>query len=402
MAGRRRGAGGAGACVALLSVASLLAGLVGCGGGTAQDTARREVQLTLDRRADAVLARDPAAYRATGSADAASLTNLTDVPLTSWAYRITRLDRSGSHATAGAELRYRIKGYDSAPIVSGRSLKLELRGGRWYVTSDRPAPKTGEQLWEQGRVVVERGARSLVLGVGRSHGALRDYADLADEAVPAVSDAWGTGWAQRVVVLVPKSLDGMGALLGAPAAGYRGIAAVTTGEAGAPGRTPADRIIVNPDAYDVLGSFGKQVVLTHETTHVASRAETSAATPLWLSEGYADWVGYRGTGRSAGQAAPELERAVRLGRLPGALPTDPDFGFSGDAGQLAQAYEGGWLACRMIADRWGEAKLNAFYRAVGEHKRRAGAVEAAMQSVLGTTEEKFTADWRDYLRAQLG
>ncbi|MGW4391427.1 hypothetical protein [Streptomyces sp. NPDC004685] len=402
MAGRGRGAGGAGACVALLSVAALLAGLVGCGGGAARDTARGDVQHTLDRRADALLARDQAAYRATGSADAEVPTNLTDVPLTSWTYRLTRLDRSGSRATAGAELRYRIKGYDSAPVVSGRSLELELREGRWYVTADRPAPNTGEQLWEQGRVVVERGAHSLVLGVGRSHGALGDYADLADEAVPAVSDAWGTGWARRVVVLVPKSLDGMGALLGSPAAGYRGIAAVTTGEAGAQGRTPADRIIVNPDAYGVLGSFGKQVVLTHETTHVATRAATSGATPLWLSEGYADWVGYRRTGRSAGQAAPELQRAVRLGRLPAALPTDPDFGFSGDAGRLAQAYEGGWLACRMIADRWGETKLNDFYRAVGKHKRRTGAVEEAMASVLGTTEEKFTAQWRDYLRAQLG
>ena len=380
----------------------LLAGLVGCGGGPAPDTARADVQRTLDRRADAVLARDQARYRATGSADAAALTNLADVPLTSWTYRLTRLERSGTHATAGAELRYRISGYDRAPVVSGRSLKLELREGHWYVTSDRPAPKTGEQLWEQGRVVVARGAHSLVLGVGRPRAALGDYADLADEAVPAVRDAWGTGWAQRVVVLVPRSLDGMGALLGAPAAGYRGIAAVTTGEAGAVGRTPADRIIVNPDAYGVLGSFGKQVVLTHETTHVATRAATSEATPLWLSEGYADWVGYRGTGRSAVQAAPELERAVRIGRLPGALPANEDFGFSGDAGRLAQAYEGGWLACRMIADRWGEAKLNAFYRAVGEHAQRAGAVGTALESVLGTTEEKFTADWREYLRAQLG
>ncbi|MFF2505321.1 hypothetical protein ACFVTY_18340 [Streptomyces sp. NPDC058067] len=402
MAGRRRGAGGARSCAVLLCLSGLLAGLVGCGGGSAQDTARADVQRTLDRRAHAVLAGDAAAYRDTGSAQAAVPADLADVPLASWTYRLTRLDRSGGRATADADLDYRISGYDSAPVVSSRTLKLELRGAHWYVTSDRPAPKAGQQLWEQGRVVVERGAHSLVLGVGRPRSALRQYADLADEAVPAVQDAWGSGWARRVVVLVPKSLDGMGGLLGAPAAGYRGIAAVTTGEAGSGGRTPADRIIVNPDAYGALGSFGKQVVLTHETAHVATRSATSQATPLWLSEGYADWAGYRGTGRSAVQAAPELERAVRLGRLPAALPTDADFGFSGDAGRLAQAYEGGWLACRMIADRWGEAKLNAFYRAVGKHKERAGAVAKALQSVLGTTEEKFTADWRDYLRAQLG
>lgn len=164
---------------------------------------------------------------------------------------------------------------------------------------------------------------------------------------------------------------------------------------------PADRIIVNPDAYGVLGSVGKQVVLTHETTHVATRDHTSAATPLWLSEGYADWIGYLDSGRSPVQAAPELWRAVTEGRTPTTLPKDADFGFSGDATKLAQAYEGGWLACRMIAQRWGTDQLRAFYQAVGGHKQRAGAVEDALKSVLDTNLDDFTAQWRDYLRAQL-
>ncbi|NED03014.1 hypothetical protein G3I55_15260, partial [Streptomyces sp. SID6648] len=71
-------------------------------------------------------------------------------------------------------------------------------------------------------------------------------------------------WARRVVVVVPRSLEGMAGLLGSPASSYRGIAAVTTGETGGRERAPADRIIVNPDAYGLLGDLGKQVVLTHE------------------------------------------------------------------------------------------------------------------------------------------
>jgi hypothetical protein len=88
--------------------------------------------------------------------------------------------------------------------------------------------------------------------------------------------------------------------------------------------------------------------------------------------------------------------------VPAALPADEDFGFTGDAAALAQAYEGGWLACRLIADRWGEARLGAFYRAVGEHGQRGGAVEAAMTEVLRTTPEDFTVLWREYLRDQFG
>ncbi|TLS41312.1 hypothetical protein FE633_36860 [Streptomyces montanus] len=392
----------------------LLAGLVGCGGagGVGADTTSADVRHLLDRRAQAVLDRDAGAYVATEvpSAVAAGeraaarteFTRLRTVPLAAWSYRVTGFHRSGDRATVAADLRYRIDGYDRAPVVTARTLSLIRTDGRWYVASDRPAEDAGEQLWEQGTVRVARGEHSLVLGVGQSDEALSGYAHLADRAVPAVREAWGGDWSGRVVVLVPQSLEEMAGLLGAAASGYRGIAAVTTGEVGGAPKAPADRIIVNPDAYGVLGSFGRQVVLTHETTHVATRARTSAATPLWLSEGYADWVGYRGTGRSAAEAAPELRRAVGEGQVPAGLPDDADFGFGGDAVKLARAYESGWLACRLIADRWGEVRLGEFYRAVGAHRTREGAVEGAMRDVLGTTPRNFTEQWQAYLRAQLG
>ncbi|MER6355763.1 hypothetical protein ABT186_29105 [Streptomyces sp. NPDC001634] len=406
MAGRGRVSGVVAGCVLLL------AGLVGCGGASAQDTQTAAVQQVLDRRATAVLDGDRSAFLATEArtadttgrlaAGAAEFDNLRALPLAAWSYRLTALHRTGDGATADAELRYRVKGYDRAPVTAARALRLTRAGGRWYVSSDEPAERANQQLWEQGAVEVVRGAHSLVLGVGQPGTLLRTYAHLADRAVPAVTRAWGSGWPGHVVVLVPRSVEGMAGLLGASASGYRGIAAVTTGEAGGTGQAPADRIIVNPDAYGLLGDLGKQVVLTHETTHVATRAHTTPATPLWLSEGYADWVGYRGSGRTPRQVAPELDRSVALGRVPAALPEDGDFAFAGEAEKLAQAYEGGWMACRMIADRWGEARLNDFYRAVGDHRKRAGAVEGAMQKVLGTTPEKFTQQWRAYLKEQLG
>ncbi|WP_199923210.1 hypothetical protein [Streptomyces sp. NRRL S-813] len=396
MAGRRRVSRSS-----MVAVCLLLASLAACGGQTATGTAREQVQRLLDRRAAAVLHHDPAAFAATGTR--APYPDLKAVPFAAWSYRVTALRRTGEGAVADAELRYRVTGYDRAPVTAGRTLTLSTTAdGKWYVVSDRPARKSAQQLWDQGPVSVVRGHSGIVLGVGQSDGTLRGYAGLADRAVPAVSDAWGTDWSRHVVVLVPKSLDGMAALLGSPASNYRGIAAVTTGEAGGTGQAPADRIIVNPDAYGMLGPLGRQVVLTHETTHVATRAHTNPATPLWLSEGYADWVGYRNSGRTPDQAAPELEHAVTDGGVPAALPADRDFGFAGDATRLAQAYEGGWMACRMIADRWGEEKLDDFYRAVGAHQRRAGAVEDALRTVLGTTLEAFTGQWREYLRTRLG
>jgi hypothetical protein len=383
------------------TLVALLVLLTGCGGRSAADSATADVQRLLDRRAAAVLDHDERAYARTGTG--VDFSHLRALPLAGWSYRVTGLHRTGDTATADAELRYRVAGYDRVPVTAGRTLRLSRDAdGQWSVEADRPARKSAQQLWDQGAVQVVRGERSLVLGVGRSARSLRGFADLADRAVPAVTEAWGEDWGRRVVLLVPKSLEGMAGLLGSPASSYRGIAAVTTGETGAPAQSPADRVIVNPDAFALLGTLGEQVVVTHETTHVATRAYTTPATPLWLSEGYADWVGYRAAGRTPPEAAPELSRAVTQGRIPSALPDDADFGFTGDASRLARAYESGWTACRLIADRWGEARLGEFYRAVGEHRKRAGAVEEAMRDVLGTTPEAFTAQWRDYLRVQLG
>lgn len=383
-----------------MTLCLLLVSLVACGGKPVADRAKADVQGVLDRRAAAVLDRDQAAVGKTG--EPGWFEDLSAVPLAAWSYRVTGLHRSGDTATADAELRYQIQGYDQAPVTVARTLSLSLdAGGQWYVEGEKPAKKASEQLWDQGEVLVVRGKHSMVLGVGQPGEALHRFADLADTAVPAVSDVWGTKWPGHVVVLVPKSLEGMAGLLGSPASSYRGIAAVTTGETGAPARAPADRIIVNPDAYGLLGTIGRQVVFTHETTHVASRSDTTAATPLWLSEGFADWVGYRGTGRTPEQAAPELWEAITESRVPRALPTDEDFGFGGSATGLALAYEGGWMACRMIADRWGEERLVEFYRAVGAHKKRPGAVEEALEKVLDTNLEDFTAQWREYLRVQL-
>ncbi|MCS0604046.1 hypothetical protein NX794_22945 [Streptomyces sp. LP11] len=380
----------------------LLLPLAGCAGhGTASDPARAEVQRVLDRRAGALLGHDASAYGATGTRT--GYTRLRALPLASFAYRVTSVRRTSSGAVAAADLRYRVAGYDTAPVDARRTLTLSRTAdGAWYVSADRPAAHAEQQLWDQGTVTAVQGAHSLVLGAGQPAAALRPYARLADRAVPAVTRRWGTGWSRRVVVLVPRTLAGMAALLGSPAANYRGIAAVTTGEAAASGRAPADRVVVNPEAYSGLGDLGRQVVLTHETTHVATRAHTTAATPLWLSEGCADWTGYLDTGRTPTEIAPELARALADGQTPDALPTDKDFGFTSDPTELAEAYEGAWLACRLIADHWGPSRLIAFYDAVGTHTRRTGAVEDALKSVLGTTPADFTARWRAYLAAQLG
>lgn len=321
---------------------------------------------------------------------------LAGIPLEGWSYEVTSVRPDGVRALARAELRYRLTGYDPAPAGSAREVELARDGAAWRVTADRPAPGAPAQPWDQGPVTVVRGEHALVLGVGRPAAELSAVAGEADRAVPAASAAWPGQWARRVVVLVPASLDAMAALLGRPAAEYRGMGAVTTGRVGA-GPAPADRVVINPEGYAQLSAAGRDVVLTHEVTHVATRAATSASTPQWLSEGFADWAAYRDTSATPASAAPALGRAVRRGELPGTLPADAAFAFGGDQEAMARAYEGAWLACRLIADRWGEAALVRLYEQAGREP-----LPAAVETVLGTDLPGLTRAWQEDLRHELG
>ncbi|WP_399092194.1 hypothetical protein ACGH2B_21445 [Streptomyces sp. BBFR2] len=369
-------------CAVLLT--AVLAAATGCARQPPPRDRFPEVQRMLDARARAVRQHDETAFLASVAPGSSGYRDrqrrafraMAELPLTGWRYDLVATDAfplasgGGEAMAAKVELRYRLKGFDAEPVTSVQYLTLTRTDGRWRIASDSDAAASGHtgtrQLWDQGPVAAVRGRHALVLGAAGDRGRLTDLARRADAAVPAVSAAWKGRWSGQVVIEAPGSVAGMAQLLGSgdPSA-YAGIAAVTTGEAGAQAKAPADRVIVNPEAYADLNDLGRAVVLTHEITHVATRTATTGDTPLWLSEGFADWVAYRGRRHAAAAAAPELSRAVAAGHPPRGLPADADFGFTGGADRLAKAYESGWLACRMIADTWGEAKLRAFYRAAG-------------------------------------
>ena len=414
---RRRAAAKANAAVlaALLTTLALLATLAGCDTRTNPTPAPTDAALRhlFDQHAAAVLHRDRTAFLAGIDPKAVRFrsrqqqvfANLAHVPLASWSYTVVRtgafplsVAADGVRRTAAqVRLDYRLAGYDNRPVSSTSYLTLSRRGGRWYLADDADGTASGHrsdvQLWDQGPVAVVRGAHSIVLGLAPDK-ALRGYAADADNAVPVVTRAWGSDWPGTLVVEAPATLAQMAALLGVGATAYAGIAAVTTGEPGVTA-APADRVIVNPEAFGLLSDFGRQVVFTHETTHVATRRSTDDHTPLWLSEGTADWVAYRDSGRTAPEIAPELAGDVRAGRVPAALPSDADF--RAGSARLAQAYEGSWLACRMIADQWSPQTLTAFYRAVA----RGGTLDAQLRSALGLSSAEFTARWQAYVRKEL-
>lgn len=366
-------------------------------GSAALRAQKDRAQRILDAQAAAVRAHDHRAYAATLAhpGDDREFTNLTRLPLAAYAYRVTGVASAGpSTVTVSATLTYRLRGFDAAPVTRSRSVTLARQGPRWTVSA-----ATGDaDIWTTGTLRAVRGRATLVLGSDVPESRLRDLARRADAAVTRV-DAVRRGWARRAVLLVPATERRAAELAGAHGTTeVTSLAALATVENGPGGRTPppgsGDRVILTPKGFDELSGLGRDVVLTHELTHVATRSVTTGRTPLWLVEGYADYVGYRGRGVPVRVAGQELAADLRRTGLPPALP--PDSAFSGTARALPQAYEQAWLACRMIAERYGEDRLARFYAAAG----RDGA-DTALRTVLGTDTAAFTADWRSYLRREL-
>lgn len=384
------------------------------------------IRALLATRSHAILTHDRAAFLATidprqpafRAAQARWFDNLAHVPLATWRYDVdtdtprppyAKLDRyhAETYAPLTMTLHYQLAGFDRRPTNLDQHPTFVRRGIGWYLGSlsdfaDAGSPSSVD-LWDFGPVTVMRGRYTLVLGHPGSEPLMRMLVAESDAAVPRVTAVWGRDWPQRVVVLVPSSQTELAKVVH-DTGNLDQIAAVATAEVNTgPGRPDAvgDRVAVNPPNFRKLAAVGRRVVLTHEITHVATREASGEGVPTWLVEGFADYVGYAGTGVPVRAAAHELQTEVQAGKLPVHLPTDAEF--DGSNPRLPQVYEEAWLACRLVASRWGEAKLVRLYRALGGWDGAPGdPLAVLMPKVLGTTPRAFTVAWRAAVRGQLG
>ena len=406
----------------------LFAALTGCSGGSDHSAPTlREVAALLARHGSAVLKHDRRAFLADvdGSSRAtdfwrqqsAEFGNLVRLPLQRWTYRIdARTGDRQAERTAGrrlgataivvkVELSYALRRADPVPSVRPLWWTFVRRGGAVRLAGDDALADAGgtswKGPWDFGRLTVVRGASSLVLGHDDAS-VLRPVAATVDAAVPAVSAVWSAPWTRYVVVVVPGSAEELSATVGASSTISTDVAAAAISDDADPvtGVVASQRLVVNPDALGRLTPVGQQIVIRHEVTHIANARATTDATPIWVREGFADYVGNLDSGQPVTTAAAELRADVRAGRVPTHLPQPADFA-TGTA--VPQAYEQSWLACRLIAERAGVAGLVRFYRLVGQDGTDpAHAAAAGLQAVLHESEASFTAQWRAYLRRLLG
>jgi hypothetical protein len=298
------------------------------------------------------------------------------------------------------------------PTVRRQQFLTIVRGAgdRWLIADDTDG-STGRDVWDLGPIVHAVSARCLVVGALARQAQVEQFAAECGRSARIVDAAWGRSWPRRTVLTVPDTRAQLGLLLGrSPAqpagsastsapdggvdtAGLEKTAAVTIG----PSDAAADTVLINGSAFAELSAVGRRVVLTHELVHVATRASGSWSAPVWLAEGYADYVAYADTGLSAEEVAGEALAAVRAGGVPAALPGADDFNAAGD--QAAAAYGLAWVATALIADRNPEAqRLRDFYRQAAAPGAGAAGLDAALAAFgLGGTAS-FVKVWQARLR----
>jgi hypothetical protein len=248
---------------------------------------------------------------------------------------------------------------------------------------DRRSP-----LWLSGPLEVRRTSAALVLATTTVDADL--LAERARAAVPVVQDVL-PAWDGKLVVEVPGSEAGLDAVLAADPGSYGDIAAVTASVDGTIAPESEVHVFVNPEVYDDLEPVGGQVVVSHEATHLATGAPLTTGVPLWLLEGFADYVALHAVDlpitTTAGQVIEQVRREGSPDHLPGQVE------FDDTSAHLGAAYESAWVACLVLADAGGRDALVRLYQRVS----RGHDLDDELRALFGLTESELTARWRQRL-----
>ncbi|CCQ16143.1 Hypothetical membrane protein [Rhodococcus sp. AW25M09] len=299
-------------------------------------------------------------------------------------------------------LSYAVAGPDASPTRRPVSLVVAERDGRWRLVDDADLAAyrrhTWRGPWDFGPVIVRSvptaAGNSVVVGHPDREQFVVDLAAELPSAVAAVTEFWGDDWARDGLVFVASSAEEFDELTGSDPSSDVAAVTVSDAAAGDGTRPTGQRVVFGPDAASRLTPFTVRSVLRHELTHVAVRARTADGTALWVSEGFADYSGYRNSGAAFAQLAPTLGAIVASGGPPTVLPKDEDFGAGGARSSVA--YESAWSVFAFVADRFGESRLRRLYEALASD----GTVEVALASVLGLDRDRFVASWGDWVAAR--
>ncbi|GAA3618401.1 hypothetical protein [Microlunatus ginsengisoli] len=305
----------------------------------------------------------------------------------------TRLDHDSGPSTYEIWFALAPAPPSSSPSAASPNATAPPSRVRLIGPADGPdAGPSSAPLWLTERIRVVTGRQATVVAGGRQTD-LGDWLRRAESAESAVRSRIASSpdarWSTGLVIELPSTEQAFDQVLGAEPGSYDQIAAVAWPQGPDPA-TAAVRVVVNPKPAGALDDDRLAVLITHEATHVLTRSATSPA-PMWLVEGFADWVAFDRVPAAAPPTRDLVIEDVRRHGPPAEFPGDASF--RPDADDLNLTYGRAWLLCSYIAERWSDADLVRLYAEVDGGT----ALPGALQDVLGVDESTLLSGWQRWL-----
>jgi len=296
-------------------------------------------------------------------------------------------------------MRYQIPKVDVAPVTTELGYTFISRAGRWVLTDDDDldkdlGPGAHREAWDLGRIEVLRGPRVLVVVEKGDHVRGRAILNEAAEGLVEVRDYWPRRWRGSALIIALDDTEVRDARFAdedvESAASAGSTFSSLPGQDTADGTVAGAYIVINPNQRDQVD----EILLSHELTHVAT-ADLGGYEPLWLAEGAAEYVSWRGIealGGGPGEVA-KWEQEVIDQALPAlrSLPTDAGFYESS-----ADVYGVSWLAVRYLVQRIGLDAVEELYEDMAAHGTDQVSRDRILLSRSGLTEVTLWTSLRTY------
>jgi hypothetical protein len=382
----------------------------------------------LDRRSAAIIERDRTAFMATitpqdgafRDRQARLFARMAAIPLKSYELdaawgRFGDLVRPSDRAGYGdadqvsipvTEERYQIEGIDPRPAAEDMFYTYVNVDDTWYIAEDTDLDDltlySARHLWDFDSVEILR-APGFVLYTHPCNGedfcGNEDLLDRAREGLNRVEKYWHEVPAS-VLILVPGSQKEVERMIQATfdLDNFVAFAYSTVDTQKGLGYT-GHRIIVNPPAFAGRDSTSTMQILAHELLHVATREASGPFIPVFVEEGFAEYVGYD----ADPGALAFLDAEIANGVFDEQLPEDYQFTI-GSGADIYRSYQKGLSAVRFFIQRWGLDRFRRFYRALGRVKNEPGTtrywLDAMLKRSIGIGAGKFEDEWAGSIAAR--
>jgi hypothetical protein len=295
-------------------------------------------------------------------------------------------------------MTYRIDKVDAEPVRTELGYTFVRKTGRWLLVDDDDiddelGPGAHQEPWDLGRFEVHRSPRVMVLvDKGNTRRAKQIGAE-AREALQTVSAYWPRSWQGSVLVAALNEVNVRDARFAdedvESAASATSTYSSLPGERTADGEIAGAYIVINPNQRSQID----EILLSHEFTHVAT-ADLGGYEPLWLAEGVAEYVSWKGIEAISGPAeVADWEADVVEDALPAMTALPADSGFYDNQGDV---YGVSWLAVRHLVKHLGVDRVLELYTDIARDGVDQAARDRIMLAHTGLTEASLFLALKSY------